>query len=259
MIQFTLYTAYCIGNVLNCLYPKKAVITDKESMLQAIRTDHVSVEYKDSYRSGANFISADNVVLDCDNGHSDEPKDWVTGEDVARAFPGVPFVVATSRNHMRQKDGKSARPRFHVYFATLVITDAGEYASLKKRVAAAFPFFDQNALDSARSIFGTENVEVEIFDGDLDLVEFLDEENFRDWDDEKNQIPEGKRNSTMSRIAGRLIKRYGDEKFLRQAEKCSPPLEGEELKTIWNSAVSFGRKVAAQEGYIPPEVYNSDM
>ena len=30
-----------------------------------------------------------------------------------------------------------------------------------------------------------------------------------------------------------------------------------ELQIIWNSAVSFGEKVAAQAGYIPPEVYNS--
>lgn len=264
MIQFTLYTANCSGNVMNCTYPEEMIITDEASMLEAIKLDHVSVEYKNSYRSSANFIQANNLVLDCDNDHSETPEDWVTGEDVAKAFPGVPFVVATSRNHMRQKEGKSARPRFHVYFTTSAITDSSEYTGLKKRVARLFPFFDQNALDSARFIFGSENVEVTIFNGDQDLVEFLDEEDFKDWDAEQEQIPEGKRNSTMSRIAGRIIKRYGDSaeahgRFLEQAEKCNPPLDGEELRTIWTSATSFGRKVAAQEDYIPPEVFNSDV
>jgi putative DNA primase/helicase len=67
----------------------------------------------------------------------------------------------------------------------------------------------------------------------------------------------------MSHYAGRVIKRFGNteeahSRFLKQAEKCNPPLEESELNTIWNSAVSFGKKVAAQAGYIPPEVYNSD-
>lgn len=67
----------------------------------------------------------------------------------------------------------------------------------------------------------------------------------------------------MSHIAGKLIKRYGAKKetydlFLEQAEKCNPPLPDEELKTIWNSAVNFGKKVKQQEGYIPPEQYNKE-
>lgn len=263
MIQFTLYTADCAGNVLNCVYPNKTVISDVKSMLKAVKADHVSVKYRDSYRSSANFIQADNVVLDCDNDHSDDPKDWVTFHDVALAFPGVPFVVASSRNHMKQKKEKGPRPRFHVYFMTSTITDQNEYTKLKRQITAVFPYFDQNALDSARFIFGAENVEVEFFDGDKDLMEFLDEDDFQDWDDEQEQIPEGKRNSTMSRYAGKLIKRYGNtaevyELFIEHAKKCNPPLEETELQIIWHSAAKFGKRVAVQEGYIPPEVYNSD-
>lgn len=75
-------------------------------------------------------------------------------------------------------------------------------------------------------------------------------------------IHEGQRNSTMSHIAGRLIKRYGNTeeahtKFLEQAAACDPPLDESELQTIWNSAVGFGKRVSAQEGYIPPEEYNN--
>lgn len=263
MIDFTLYTADCVGNLSNCLYPNKRVIKDKASFIQAIRFDHVSAKYKESYRSSTNFIEADNIVLDCDNDHSDDPEDWVFAADVAMAFPGVSFAISYSRNHMKQKADKSPRPRFHVYFMTSTIKDGGEYATLKQEVAAQFPFFDANALDSARFIFGSDKGEVEFYEGDMNIVEFLEANSFADWDEVQEEIPQGKRNSTMSHYAGRVIKRFGNteeaySRFLKQAEKCNPPLEDSELNTIWNSAVNFGKKVAAQAGYIPPEVYNSD-
>ena len=77
----------------------------------------------------------------------------------------------------------------------------------------------------------------------------------------EGRISEGTRNSTMSKIAGCLIKRDGNtdeakKMFVEKAKACDPPLGRDELKAIWKSAVKFGKKVAAQEGYIPPEEYN---
>lgn len=263
MTKFTLYTAHCTGNLSNCIYSKKAIITDKESLLKAIKFDHVTAKYKDNYRSNANFIQADNVVLDCDNDHLDNPKDWVTSVDVATTFQDVPFVVVYSRNHMKQKGNKSPRPRFHIYFIIQTIIDKAEYATLKQKIALVFPYFDTNALDNARLIFGTNNAEVELYGGNKDITVFLEEDDFANWDNEQEEVQEGKRNSTMSNYAGKVIKRYGntDEAyalFLKQAEKCNPPLEESELKLIWNSAVNFGKRVASQQGYIPPDAYNSD-
>ena len=75
------------------------------------------------------------------------------------------------------------------------------------------------------------------------------------------KIQEGARNTTMSQIAGKLIKRYGNtdeakKLFVEKAKSCDPPLSRDELKAIWKSAVNFGKKVAAQPGYVPPEQYN---
>lgn len=75
------------------------------------------------------------------------------------------------------------------------------------------------------------------------------------------RIPEGQRNTTMSQIAGKLIKRYGntDEAkrlFVEKSKACDPPLSKDELRTIWRSAIQFGKKVAAQPDYIPPGQYN---
>ena len=48
--------------------------------------------------------------------------------------------------------------------------------------------------------------------------------------------------------------------FLDEAAKCDPPLEKEELKTIWYSALKFFRsKVKTQPGYVEPDEYNSDF
>lgn len=64
----------------------------------------------------------------------------------------------------------------------------------------------------------------------------------------------------MSRFAGRILKRYGItdrayEIFLEKANKCNPPLDDEELNSIWHSACKFAKKVQSQEEYIPPEDY----
>ena len=75
------------------------------------------------------------------------------------------------------------------------------------------------------------------------------------------RIPEGERNSTMSQIAGRLVKRYGDtdearRRFAEKAKTCDPPLGAAELRSIWSSAVKFGNRIASQEGYVSPEEFN---
>ncbi|EAE9683747.1 DNA primase [Listeria monocytogenes] len=263
MINFTLYTANSVGNEKNSLFPTKAVITDKASLIQAVQFDHVTAEYKNNYRKSDNFIQSDVIPLDCDNDHSDNPSDWVTSLDVAMQFPDVAFAVTYSRNHNKVKGDKAARPRFHVYFPIEPVTDKDEYVRLKQQINEAFPYFDDNAMDAARLIFGTSNTDVEIYEGSKRITDVLSEDLFADWENSLSEISEGSRNSTMSHIAGKLIKRYGAKKetyelFLEQAEKCNPPLPDEELKTIWNSAVNFGAKVKQQEGYIPPEQYNKD-
>ena len=56
------------------------------------------------------------------------------------------------------------------------------------------------------------------------------------------------------------MKEKAREAFLEHAKKCDPPLPSEELDTIWASAVRFfNKKVSGQEGYVPPEEYNSDF
>lgn len=87
-------------------------------------------------------------------------------------------------------------------------------------------------------------------------------ETVRDLND--GVIPEGQRNSTMSRTAASILKRYGNtdeayEKFLEEADTCEPPLPEDELKTIWNSALKLLPKIESQEGYIEPDEFNDPV
>lgn len=263
MINFTVYSADCVGNSGNCLYPNKNVVTDKESFIAATKMDHVTAKYKGNYRSKDNFESSDCIPLDCDNDHSENPEDWLTPFDIALSIPGVVFAASYSRHHNLPKGDKSARPRFHVFFPIPKVTDGEEYAAMKRKIADAFPYYDTNALDSARFLYGNDSDEVEFYEGDKTILDYLEEDDFADFDASLEQVPEGQRNSTMSHIAGKIIKRYGNTEdayqiFLKKAELCNPPLPESELKVIWRSASKFGKKVSNQEGYIPPEQYNSD-
>lgn len=263
MINFTVYSADCVGNSGNCLYPNKMIVTDKESFIKATKMDHVTAKYKGNYRSKDNFEFSDCIPLDCDNDHSENPEDWLTPFDIALSIPGVVFAASYSRHHNLPKGDKSARPRFHIFFPIEIVSDEQEYADMKRRIADAFPYYDTNALDSARFLYGNDSDEVEFYEGDKTILDYLEEDDFADFDASLEQVPEGQRNSTMSHIAGKIIKRYGNTEeayqiFLKKAELCNPPLPESELKVIWRSASKFGNKVSNQEGYIPPEQYNSD-
>ena len=263
-----MYFADVIGQEWNCLYPHKQEITDDASLARAVSHDYVCAEYKGGYRSNENFVRSDCVAVEFDNDHSENPEDWITPAKVKAELPGVELAFHFSRHHMREKRGKPARPKFHMMAAIEPIFSDSEYAALKKRIAATFPFVDPNALDAARFFYGTEDPLVEYVPGTMTLTEFLAEE--EDFDTGMAQgeyggnrvITEGKRNATMSRHAGKLVKRFGytdeaHELFLKEAEKCDPPLDDAELEKIWHSAARTVKWAEQQPGYIPPEEYNS--
>lgn len=260
-MNFTLFTSNCVGNAQNSLYPNKADIANEDDFKAAIARDHVCAKYKNSHRASDDYISGNVDVLDCDNDHSDNPDDWIYPEMYEEIFADVSYVVVPSRHDGKVKGSKSKRPRHHIYFPHNRIDMASKCVDLKRRIYSIAPFFDGNALDAARFIFGCTSDAVIWHEGGMTIDEFLDEQDFADFDRGTQNINEGSRNSTMSHIAGRLIKRYGNtdkayQIYLEKSQLCVPPLSDEELNMIWNSAVKFGEKVSKQDGYVPPEEYN---
>ena len=256
-MNMTFYRSNGRGNAKNCIYPKKCVVDNEDDCLKIMAFDHVCGKFADFRRSGENFLSSDVEVMDCDNDHSDDPADWIYPSDLERLIgKDVAFFAVPSRNNGKPKDGKSARPRFHVYFPHDPITDRETCAALKRAIQQKFPFFDSHALDVARFIFGNPTEEILWHEGEITIDCVVKPQ--------ERGIPQGRRNSTMSHFAGRVVKRYGaTEKayqiFMEEADKCDPPLPGEELATIWQSACRFADKVQSQEGYVSPEDYNDEF
>ena len=255
-MQVTIYQADCLHQSANCNYPHKMVVTSDADMAKAQNRDHVCAEYKNGYRSKDTFVVSDNAPMDCDNDHSDDPADWITPEKLDEMLPDVAYILVFSRNHMKPKGDKAARPRFHVYFPIHVISDADAYAALKRKIYEAYKFFDGNALDAARFLYGSPGSEVQWHEGSLMIDDYLTLS-------AKAAIPQGKRNATMSHYAGRILKRLGVtdkayQKFLEKAEECDPPLDQEELDKIWTSACKFYKKVSSSPDYIPPDEYTGD-
>lgn len=260
------------GKKTNTSYPYVYDVQNEDDLKKAAAYDHVCAVYNDGYnqrkklikgyRSNKTFQYSDCLPFDCDN-VSDNPlvddlkeSEWKTPKDVALAFPGVEFYIVYSQNHMKEKGGKKPRPKFHVYFPlSRKITNSKEYNNLKKIVRAKFPAFDDKALDAARFYFGVENPTVEYFKGNITIDDFVNQR--------QTEIAEGARNSTLSHFAGIVLKKYGDSDgkaytaFIEKANCCMPPLDDEELNTIWNSALGFYNEIKSKEDYISPSEYNS--
>ena len=208
---FTLSVAKVCGQASNRYYPDGMAIRDTDDMAGAAKLDHVAGIFKGNRRSRGNFISSDCIVMDCDNGHGETASEWITPADLALALPDVGLAIVPSRNNMKKKDSKKARPRFHVYFPIEPIEDEKEYAALKRKVQRAFPFFDANAVDAARFIFGNQGItpsDVIWQDGAYTIQEYL----FFS-EDEEPTISEGNRNSALSRFAGCVLKRFGNSQL----------------------------------------------
>ena len=272
-MQMTIYRADCVGNAANCSYANKVEVKCPKDMETAVAMDHVCATYTNNYRNEQNFLESDVIPMDIDNDHSEDPQDWITEEKMKEMFGSIDFVLVPSRHHMVAKDGKPARPKYHVYFPVSAIKDAKTYKKIKALLQKAYPFFDANALDAARFLFGATVDESEIVwnDGWMSIVDDIDTEDVPEDDDEfdgdtiSGTITQGNRNNTLSRFAGRVLKRYGEcdkahEIFLDQAKKCDPPLDDSELATIWFSAVKFFRKkIVGSGGYVPPDQFNNDF
>ena len=265
-MRFVLQTADVAGDAKNCFYPEKVEVDCAEKLQAAVRYDHVCAEYRKNYRSKDNFIRSNVLVMDCDNDHTEDPKEWITAEKLDALLPDVSYGIAYSRNHMKVKEGRAARPKFHVYFEIEETEDPEYYAALKAAVQEKFSFFDGNALDAARFLFGADTGECIWHEGWINVDEEVTvETSERAEAEDIGLIREGGRNNAMSHFAGRVLKKYGIsdkawDAYQEHAKRCDPPLEEAELNAIWASAVRFYRKtVMTQPGYVPPEEYNAEF
>lgn len=293
--EFTLYVSNLRGRQSNTSYPFKVVITCVEDLAKAAEYDHVSALYRDSktktggiikaHRAKTDFIETDNVIMDCDNKESNPmlpdipPELWKTPDDVQAAFPGVAFYAIPSRNHMKEKDGLPARPKYHYYFKLKEkIANADKWAALKAAIQQYFPAFDDGAIDAARFMYGVENPQPVFYGGNLCIDEFMEQRAAETKTQEQTAakataqaekapkypatIPVGQRHTILMRFAAAVLKKFGNtdgkaySAYIEYADKCEQPFDDNEIAGIWRSAEGYyTQNTVKQPGYIDPQEY----
>lgn len=277
MKKFILSLTKVRQNPKNIVFADTVEVTSVDELKASCLFDHVGAVLRDGYRSNKDFVTSNVVIMDCDN-EDDNPETWVTPEKVAEDLPGVEFAVVPSRHNMLPKGDKEPRPKFHVYFPIRDCADIEAYVGLKAELLRRCPYFDSNARDAARMIFGVENPEVTVYnEGERSLTvdDYINSNPLEPASDSTAEpvttslpiigdsfvIPEGRRNTTVFRKAIRLFIRYGigDEaisNIFSVAARCEPPLEESELNAIIESAKGYAEDIIKNNDYIPPEVYS---
>ena len=159
---------------------------------------------------------------------------------------------------MKEKDDKTARPKFHIFFLIRLINSSSEYSDLKRKTLNVF---DANALDAGRFFYSTAKPEVQFFNGTIKLDTFIN--NFAEHSNNKNSaILQGQRNNTMYNTACKSVTRHGDTSnahqfFIEHSQSCIPHLDDIELQNIWDGAVkSYNNNVINDGNYISPVLFN---
>ena len=141
-MNMTFYRSNGRGNAKNCIYPKKCVVDNEDDCLEVMAFDHVCGNLRIS--AGAERISFPpmwkswtatmTIPMIRQIGFTRSDLERLIGKDVA-------FFAVPSRNNGKSKDGKAARPRFHVYFPHDPIIDREAWRGTETGNPAEIPLF----------------------------------------------------------------------------------------------------------------------
>lgn len=280
---FTIYRAATIQNGETTQFPFTEEIRSEIDLERVAKWDHTAFLFSPEGRAKDNYLQNDLIIMDVDNTHSEKPEEWKTVNDICRAFPDVEFYTTPSRNHMKIKKGKPARPKFHVYFPlSRQMNNAEEARTLIRKTMHTFPLFDDQLKDEARMVFGTgrevdENaVQAQYFPGHicLDQLPMVDPEEDKpsyttgkagkkpSWNAETDPwdgktIPEGGRHGTILAHMAFYVKKYNpdDEALEAEFENVLSHIEGTmgqpEIAGLKKSAFQWRDKMNRDPNYFP--------
>lgn len=262
MQAFHLFTADVRGDRRNTVYPHAVEISTLAQLQQAAQHDHVGAAFKDNRRQNEGFLWADCLIADVDNAAGEV----VEPAQIADDLPDVQHYLLYSRHHLLAKGTAPAVPRFHVIFPIERTESREQLEGLKRALCSRFPYYDSACVDGARFFFGVEQPQGEAVHGLFTLDEMLDPETETPPKEPAaafaDVIPQGSRNDTLSAYALKVLKAKGaDDGTARQlfdakAAQCVPPLDDDELETIWQAAVrAYRAKVASKADYLSPTAY----
>ncbi len=154
-MQFTIYTSDHQGQPTRMDYPFTAEVTDIDTLIEATRKDHTTIDFDGRNRGKKNFVGSNCLVGDIDNAGR-EPNEWITLTDLIDAFGEYAVAVTPSRNHMRGKGEEEPRPKWHLYFPIPYTDNYEKFERMTVLLHDRFPDlgFDANVKDAARFFFG---------------------------------------------------------------------------------------------------------
>lgn len=122
------------------------VVDGMTALAGVITTQNYSTGiFKDNHRSNANFLEAETVALDFDDG--------LTIEEAEIAFADYKHIIGTTKSHRKSKGGQVC-DRFRVIlFLSEPITDARTYTATMINLMEEFPQADPQCKDAARFFF----------------------------------------------------------------------------------------------------------
>ena len=104
------------GHANNIHYSTEAVVVNADNAAAILRFDHTPIKFKDGERYVANYEYATCIFIDVDNTFTDDPGAWISHEMVHEELKtlDISHVIYSSRNDGKEKEGRSARPKFHI-------------------------------------------------------------------------------------------------------------------------------------------------
>jgi hypothetical protein len=260
----------------NTKYPRRVKIDSGEKLSWAAEFDHCAPKLKQDYRKDENFSGADVLFFDVDNGYTEDPNQFVWPRDIIDAWPDIRRIILSargqdlrrakiptdisqylvpSRNNMKEKDGKAARPKFHVYCPLgITVTDGENFKTLLNAIIAevnkrcGFELFDKKHTGASRFFFanttgkeGDKAIPLDMartreagklsFDGEKAVSQIYTPAAFDVDNDERAEtappvqsagrdvdiIPQGKRNNTMFKEAGQFLRECGGDRKAARA------------------------------------------
>lgn len=111
--------------------------------------------FKQNYRNNENFEQTEIFVLDVDDG--------LSLSDARTLFAPYAHIIATTRNHQKEKDGKPACDRYRVILRlSTPIKDRDTFYATFFDLFAAYPFIDDKCKDPARFFYKCTDVFIEV-------------------------------------------------------------------------------------------------
>jgi len=262
------------GETGNTIYEESVRVDSMDKLAGVVVWDHTGIAFDGGKRGTERFKSSDVIILDVDNLHTDDKTKWAypyypnptTQISLADALCGIPFIWVPSRNHMKPKDGRDARPKGHLYFPIQEINRPKEYSAFAAKVIKYFndvvfktEVFDPACKDAARFWQGTEihHTGPKLYNknGNENLIDFIARQhvpasgrgrppkNANNGGEVGEPIKKGERDNTLFRFALKVLKQYGGDEdaarkmFDERVKDQQEPLTQGEVEKTWVSAV----------------------